>query len=57
MSDTKTQLATFRIEPDLLEEFKSQARRNGKPHQTRLPILYKTMWRLGMHLQQRSQQN
>jgi len=30
MSDTKTQLATFRIEPDLWEEFKSQARRNGK---------------------------
>ncbi|MBD2006994.1 MULTISPECIES: hypothetical protein [Cyanophyceae] len=30
MSDTKTQLATFRIEPDLWEEFKAQARRNGK---------------------------
>ncbi|MFE1746010.1 hypothetical protein [Coleofasciculus sp. H7-2] len=30
MSDTKTQLATFRVEPELWEEFKAQARRNGK---------------------------
>ncbi len=30
MSDTKTQLATFRVEPELWEEFKAQARRNGR---------------------------
>ncbi|MBD1930433.1 MULTISPECIES: hypothetical protein [Cyanophyceae] len=30
MSENKTQLATFRIEPELWEEFKAQARRNGK---------------------------
>ncbi len=30
MSDTKTQLATFRVEPDLWEAFKTQARKNGR---------------------------
>mgnify|MGYP000167501832 CR=1 FL=1 len=30
MSDTRSQLATFRIEPDVWEAFKAQARRNGK---------------------------
>lgn len=30
MSDNKSQLATFRIEPDLWESFKAQARKNGK---------------------------
>lgn len=30
MSDNKSQLATFRIEPELWESFKSQARKNGK---------------------------
>jgi hypothetical protein len=30
MSDTKTQLATFRVEPELWKAFKIQARKNGK---------------------------
>lgn len=30
MSDNKSQLATFRIEPELWEAFKAQARKNGK---------------------------
>jgi hypothetical protein len=30
MSDNKTQLATFRIEPELWEAFKTQARKNGR---------------------------
>lgn len=30
MSDNKTQLATFRIEPELWEAFKAQARKNGR---------------------------
>ncbi|NEP56845.1 MAG: hypothetical protein F6K31_07435 [Symploca sp. SIO2G7] len=30
MSDNKSQLATFRVEPELWEAFKAQARRNGK---------------------------
>jgi hypothetical protein len=30
MSDNKTQLATFRVEPDLWEAFKAQARKNGR---------------------------
>jgi hypothetical protein len=30
MSDSKSQLATFRIEPELWESFKAQARKNGK---------------------------
>ena len=30
MSDNKTQLATFRIESELWDGFKAQARRNGK---------------------------
>jgi hypothetical protein len=30
MSDNKSQLATFRIEPELWESFKAQARKNGK---------------------------
>ena len=29
MSDNKSQLATFRVEPELWEAFKSQARKNG----------------------------
>jgi hypothetical protein len=30
MSDNKSQLATFRVEPELWEAFKAQARKNGK---------------------------
>jgi hypothetical protein len=30
MSDNKSQLATFRIEPELWEAFKAQARKDGK---------------------------
>jgi hypothetical protein len=30
MSDTKTQLATFRVEPEMWKAFKTQARKNGK---------------------------
>ncbi len=30
MSENKSQLATFRIEPNLWEAFKAQARKNGK---------------------------
>ncbi len=30
MSDNKTQLATFRVEPELWKAFKIQARKNGK---------------------------
>jgi hypothetical protein len=30
MSDSKTQLATFRVEPELWTAFKVQARKNGK---------------------------
>lgn len=30
VSDTKTQLATFRVEPELWEAFKTQARKNGR---------------------------
>lgn len=30
MSDNKSQLATFRIEPELWDSFKSQARKSGK---------------------------
>jgi uncharacterized protein YceH (UPF0502 family) len=30
VSDNKTQLATFRIEPELWEAFKVQARKNGR---------------------------
>ena len=29
MSDNKSQLATFRVEPELWEAFKAQARKNG----------------------------
>lgn len=30
MSDNKSQLATFRVEPELWEAFKAQSRKNGK---------------------------
>lgn len=30
MSDNKSQLATFRVEPERWEAFKAQARKNGK---------------------------
>jgi hypothetical protein len=30
MSDNKSQLATFRVEPELWDAFKAQARKNGK---------------------------